>query len=215
MSQLKEGRVRREDIPEYGWFSIRELVTNAVCHRDYSNFGTKVIIKMFSNRIEFYNPGGLSKNVTLQNIAKIQFSRNPIIAKILAKVEYIEELGEGWNKIIDEHKKHPLKPNLPTVETDDDMFLANIYSTKDKFVEKTGKQLIEGLGEKLGVKLGENEKKILHLIVADKFVTINSIAKSIGISTTAVENNLTKLKEKGMLRRIGSDKNGHWEVLKF
>jgi ATP-dependent DNA helicase RecG len=95
------------------------------------------------------------------------------------------------------------------------MFLANIYSTKDKFVEKTGKQLIEGLGEKLGVKLGENEKKILHLIVADKFVTINSIAKSIGISTTAVENNLTKLKEKGMLRRIGSDKNGHWEVLKF
>jgi ATP-dependent DNA helicase RecG len=88
MSQLKEGRVRREDIPEYGWFSIRELVTNAVCHRDYSNFGTKVIIKMFSNRIEFYNPGGLSKNVTLQNIAKIQFSRNPIIAKILAKVEH-------------------------------------------------------------------------------------------------------------------------------
>jgi len=214
MSELKIGKVRREDIPEYGWFSIRELVTNAVCHRDYWNFGSKVIIKMFSNRIEFYNPGGLTKGVTLKSIAEMQFSRNPIIAKILAKVEYIEELGEGWNKILKEHKAHPLKPKLPTVETDSDIFLVNIYSAKDKFSEKAKKRLGEKLGEGLGVKLGENEAKILRLIVADKFVTINSIAKSVGISTTAVENNLTKLKGKGMLRRIGSDKAGHWEVLK-
>ncbi|NQT07302.1 MAG: putative DNA binding domain-containing protein [Candidatus Omnitrophica bacterium] len=218
MSRLEKGEVRRQDIPEYGWFSIRELVTNAVCHRDYSNFGTKVIIKMFSNRIEFYNPGGLSKGVTLKSIAKMQFSRNPIIAKILAKVEYIEELGEGWNKILEEHKAHPLKPKLPTVETNEYMFLVNIYSTKNKFAEKTDERLAgrlgERLGEKLGVKLGENEEKILRLIVADKFATIDSIAKSVRISTTAVENNLAKLKGKGVIRRIGPAKGGHWKVTK-
>ena len=172
-----------------------------------------MIIKMFTNRIEFYNPGGLSKSVTLENIANMQYSRNPIIAKILAKVEYIEELGEGWNKIIDEYKRHPLKPKIPNVETGEGMFLVNIYSTKSRFAEKTNKRLGEGLGEKLGVKLGENEEKVLRCIIADKFATIDSISKSVEVSTTAVENNLAKLKGKGMIRRIGPAKSGHWEVL--
>lgn len=67
--------------------------------------------------------------------------------------------------------------------------------------------------EKLGVKLGESEEKILHLLIANKFATINIIAQSIGISTTAVEKNLIKLKGKGLLRRIGPDKGGHWEIV--
>jgi ATP-dependent DNA helicase RecG len=61
--------------------------------------------------------------------------------------------------------------------------------------------------------LGESEEKILHLLIVNKFATINIIAQSIGISTTAVENNLIKLKGKGLLRRIGPDKGGHWEIV--
>ena len=178
MSQLKVGEVRREDISEYGWFSIRELITNAVCHRDYSNFGTKVIIKMFSNRIEFYNPGGLSKDVTSKNIAEMQFSRNPTIAKILAKVEYIEELGEGWNKILKEHKQHPLKPRIPSIKTDKHVFLVNIYSTKNKFaVQEKSAQLSTGKG------LNERQKKALEhikihgLITTAEYQKINNLGK--------------------------------------
>jgi len=55
------------------------------------------------------------------------------------------------------------------------------------------------LGDKLGVKLGENEIKILELMIK--------------ISTTAVDNNISKLKEKGILERIGPAKGGHWEVI--
>ncbi len=87
---------------------------------------------------------------------------------------------------------------------------------ENKFAEKVGKGLAEGLGEKLvgklGEKLEETEEKILSFIVADKFATIASIAKLIGISTTAVEKNLVKLKDKGVLHRVGLDKGGHWEL---
>jgi len=83
MSRLIPHKVEREDIPEYCWFSIRELITNAICHRDYAEEGSKVIIKMFDDRIEYYNPGGLPKGITPQNITEKQFSRNPIIAKTL------------------------------------------------------------------------------------------------------------------------------------
>ena len=68
------------------------------------------------------------------------------------------------------------------------------------------------LGEKLGVKLGENEIKILKLMEDNKYITTKELSEHIKISTTAVDNNITKLKKKGILRRIGSPKGGHWEV---
>jgi len=156
MSRLLPHKVEREDIPEYCWFSIRELITNAVCHRDYEDQGSKVIVKMFSDRIEFYNPGGLPKGITPENILIRQYSRNPIIANALAKVKYIEELGEGWNKIIDEHKNHPLKPKLPKIISDKYSILVILYSVGEKF-EKTTTELNERQKKAIGY-LRRNER---------------------------------------------------------
>ena len=137
MSRSLPHRVEREDIPEYGWFTIRELITNAVCHRDYSQEGSKVIIKMFDDRIEYYNPGGLPVGITPQNITEKQFSRNSIIANVLVKIRYIEELGEGWNKIINEYKRHPLKPKMPKIAADELSILVTLFSAKEKFEKGT------------------------------------------------------------------------------
>ncbi|MBU4369999.1 putative DNA binding domain-containing protein [Patescibacteria group bacterium] len=149
MSRMLPHRVEREDISEYCWFSIRELITNAICHRDYSDQGSKIIIKVFSDRTEFYNPGGLPVGITPKNITEKQYSRNPVISNVLAKIKYIEELGEGWNKIINEHKKHPLKPKLPKIKADKYSILVTIFSTKEKF--KGG-----------GFKLNERQKKAIE-----------------------------------------------------
>lgn len=192
MSQLRKDRIQREDIPEYGWFSIREIITNAVCHRDYSNVGTKVIVKMFSNRIEFYNPGGLHKGITPKNIAEMQFSRNPVIAKILAKVEYIEELGEGWNKILKEHKEHPLKPKLPAVKADEHAFIVNIYSSKDKFTE-----------QKEPIELSDRQQKIISYLKANKKINTTSCAKLLDISNDTALRELSSLKTKGLIIKKG------------
>jgi predicted HTH transcriptional regulator len=56
--------------------------------------------------------------------------------------KYIEELGEGWNKIIDEHKNHPLKPKLPKIISDKYSILVILYSVGEKF-EKTTTELNE------------------------------------------------------------------------
>lgn len=70
------------------------------------------------------------------------------------------------------------------------------------------------MGERLGEKLGENESKICHFLKAGKYSTMTSLAAAIGISTTAVEKNVAKLKKKGVIRRVGPARGGHWEVLK-
>ncbi|MEI6610334.1 MAG: winged helix-turn-helix transcriptional regulator [Deltaproteobacteria bacterium] len=57
-----------------------------------------------------------------------------------------------------------------------------------------------------------NEAKILEAIVADPRITINGLSEKIGIGTTAVENNLKKLKSKGAIARVGSARGGVWIV---
>jgi fido (protein-threonine AMPylation protein) len=67
--------------------------------------------------------------------------------------------------------------------------------------------------ERLGVKLNKNQQKMLELIGFNNKITIVEMAKHLSISETAIENNIKKLKEKGILSRVGSDKTGHWILL--
>ncbi|MFH1645183.1 MAG: winged helix-turn-helix domain-containing protein [Candidatus Omnitrophota bacterium] len=66
---------------------------------------------------------------------------------------------------------------------------------------------------RLGEKVGRNAQKILNLMLEKKDITIRELSEAIDISTTAVENNIKKLQEKGLIKRVGSDKGGHWEVI--
>ena len=69
------------------------------------------------------------------------------------------------------------------------------------------------IAEKLGEKLGENEIIVLNLLRANKKATIVSIAKEVGLSATGVEKIIARLKDKELIKRIGSAKGGYWEVV--
>lgn len=60
----------------------------------------------------------------------------------------------------------------------------------------------------------DSSQKILEMMAENAYVTTEEIAKELGISRRAVAKHTAKLKEKGILRRIGPDKGGHWEVVK-
>lgn len=68
------------------------------------------------------------------------------------------------------------------------------------------------MGVRLGEKLGENELKILKLMEDNKYITTKELSEHIKISTTAVDNNISKLKKKGILERIGPAKGGYWKI---
>ena len=71
---------------------------------------------------------------------------------------------------------------------------------------------MEGLVEKLGVKLGVNQMKIIEIMRRNNQITIVKMQKELGISMTAIENNIKKLKLKDVVERKGSDKGGYWVV---
>jgi ATP-dependent DNA helicase RecG len=72
--------------------------------------------------------------------------------------------------------------------------------------------IAQDVGENDGVKLSKNQKLILQLLSEDKELSLEKLAKKIGITTRSIERNNSQLKEKGLLKRIGSDRTGCWEI---
>lgn len=101
--------LEREERTEYPTFAVREALVNAVCHRDYRLRGRRIEIRKFADRLEIISPGGLPGFITLDNIVEEHFSRNPRIVAGLYQWGYIEELGLGVDRMIEEMTRagHP------------------------------------------------------------------------------------------------------------
>ena len=209
----------RFDIYEIPLDALREAVVNAIVHRNYAIKGTSIYVRIFDDRVEIENPGGLPDGITKRDFGKSSVRRNPIIADLFHRMGKVERMGSGIERMRDLMREAGLKE--PVFEMDA-FFRVTFYrdpryslkaDRSQKSGESTEKSKKKGLGEKLGEKLGENQNRILEIITKNKFVTIPELSKMLGISTTAVENNIAKLKAKKILKRVGPDKGGHWEIV--
>jgi len=90
------GKPERETIPEYPEAAIREAVTNAICHRDYSAVGT-IQVRIYEDRLEVWNPGTLPPSLTIESLYREHPSlpRNPKIALAFYRARLIEHWGTG------------------------------------------------------------------------------------------------------------------------
>ena len=87
------------------------------------------------------------------------------------------------------------------------------------FIIKQGEgQFIEfkktkGLVDKLADGLVEKQKKIIELISDNPRISKREISEKIGISSTAIDKHIKKLKDKGLIERVGPDKGGYWKIV--
>ena len=102
--------------PQYPEFAWKEIIVNAIAHRDYSIKGTDIQIKMFDDHITVESPGTLPGTVLLNNMREIHFSRNPKMAQLLHEYEYVREFGEGVDRMYREMEEADLpEPEYKTV----------------------------------------------------------------------------------------------------
>ncbi|MBI9065271.1 MAG: winged helix-turn-helix domain-containing protein [Marinilabiliaceae bacterium] len=73
--------------------------------------------------------------------------------------------------------------------------------------------LKEKVGEKVGEKLTINQQAILNLIQSNPYTSAKELSTKIGISSRKIEENIKKLKEAGIIKRVGAAKGGHWEMI--
>ncbi len=88
-------KLQREEIPEYPPAALREAITNAVMHRNWFIEGANVFVEIFSDRIEISNPGGLPTGMLPSDLGHKSVRRNPLIADLLHRIEFIEKAGTG------------------------------------------------------------------------------------------------------------------------
>ena len=131
----------RRDWPQYDLTAIFEAVVNAVAHRDYSIRGSKVRLRMFSDRIELYSPGALVNGMSVDELAYKQNTRNPAIANLLDRCPVPEEIetprltmmdrrGEGVPAILARSKR--LSGREPVYEMFGDELRLTIYAADPK-----------------------------------------------------------------------------------
>ncbi len=91
--------------PAYSDKVLRELIVNAVTHRNYSIEGSRIRIMHFANRIEFISPGRLPNTITLEKLRYgVSYAVNPIILKFLENMRFIDKLGRGLPMVYSEAK---------------------------------------------------------------------------------------------------------------
>ena len=102
--------------------------------------------------------------------------------------------------------------NSSDKEADSSSFIEFILSLLLKTIE----EIIETekkVTAKVSVKVTVNQQKILDIIKENPFVTQEELAQLIGLSRKSIIQNMKKLQENGLLKRIGADKNGSWEIV--
>jgi predicted HTH transcriptional regulator len=83
VSAIKDpGRI---ETPQYSLNAVFEAIVNAVAHRDYSIYGSKIRLHIFSDRIELYSPGSIPNTMTVESLPLRQSTRNELLSSLLAR----------------------------------------------------------------------------------------------------------------------------------
>jgi len=136
------------DIPTFNERIVRELLLNAVSHRNYQLNGS-VFVRQYRNRLVIESPGGLPTGVTLDNILDRQSPRNRRIAEIFALCGLVERSGQGMNLIYELSIKEA--KSLPDFKGTDDYLvcitLDGLVLDKEMllFLKKIGDERLESL----------------------------------------------------------------------
>ncbi len=189
-----KGGVREErlELPEE---ALREALLNAIAHRDY--FSTANIqVSVFRDRVEISNPGGLIGNLRVEDLYERSIPRNPLLFGLMQRMGLVERVGSGLVRIRKALEMHGLPE--ASIEADRDWFVIRFHR---RAVEKTVEKTVE-----------KSEDKILRLIRENPAITHEELAEITGLSRRGVEWNIKKLKEKGIIKRVGGKKGGHWEI---
>ncbi|MDY6323085.1 MAG: ATP-binding protein [Succinivibrio sp.] len=122
--EIGDGAYRREKY-ELPLAAVREMIVNAICHRDYQE-ASCVQVAIFDDRLEVASPGGLYKDLTFAQLMRGRsVARNRAVSNVFAQMGLIEAWGTGIHRIIEEAKSFGLKQ--PLIEVSDNEFRITLY----------------------------------------------------------------------------------------
>ena len=198
---IEEGKLQRQERGEYPPDAIREALANAISHRDYES-SSKVQVRIFDDRMEFWNPGKLPYGWTTETLKQMHESvpTNPAIAKQFFWVKYIEEVGTGTNKIIEKCIDWGLpEPEFKFTGTS---IVVKLWKTK------LTEEYLAALD------LNERQRKVINYLKKNKRITSRECAELFSITERTARNDLKSLIDQNIIIQGGkSKKSTYYELI--
>ena len=196
-----------ETIPEYPQFCWFEGLVNAITHRDYSNTGEYILIKIFNDRLEISSPGSLGGFVTLDNMKTERYSRNPLISRTLTEFGIVRELNEGVKRIYKEMDNiHLNEPKYSVINNHLVLLvLENNIEVRSKI--QSNSMLKKDKIRECWNTLNYQEQKVIQMIYDKGSVTSLDVAILIERGKTTAIKLLNKLQEKDLIVWTGTSKS--------
>ncbi|MDR0370417.1 MAG: putative DNA binding domain-containing protein, partial [Prevotellaceae bacterium] len=167
--------------------ALREVIVNMIVHRDYRSTAGS-IVKVFNDRIEFWNPGSFPPYISIEDLYNNTYSSNPrnkIIADVFKDMKWIEKVGTGYKRIFEYFNAKNLK--LPKIEIRSRGVLITVFAAFEM-----------GEGEISGEAATE---VVLNVIKSNPKILQKQIAEKLKITEDSVYWHIKRLKDKGVIKR--------------
>jgi len=200
MAAKIEGKLERTERWEYPPDAVREAITNAVCHRDYADSGN-VVVRIFDDRLEVSNPGGLPAGMTVEDLKKPHESkpRNKLVADAFFLIKYIEQFGTGIRRIINDCRE----AGVPEPE-----FESRVDAFRTVFRRAVSPE--ELLSE---LKLNPRQFKGVKHAIEHGRLTRPDYERIAGVARATANRDLTDLTKRGVLRQGGAARRTWYEFI--
>ena len=221
-------RIEPLEIPEDG---LREILYNLEIHKDYN--GPDSLIRVFDDRITFWNQGSLPAGITPESIFRPHDShpRNRLIANAFYMAGFVEAWGRGYELITEAFTKEGLE--VPTIE--EEFGGVRVIVKREIFYgiqhggrvdPKTGRLIKAGdtknVTNDVTKKLTERQRLIYELLpfgitkddTKNEPITTARLARQFGKSSSTIKRDMKALQDLGLVTHIGPSNGGYWKRLK-
>jgi ATP-dependent DNA helicase RecG len=207
-SVVRLSGLRHEETPEYPVEAVRELLVNAVAHRDYNMQGDIIHLNLFADRIEVHSPGGLPGPVNLDNLLQARFSRNAVIVQVLADMGYVERLGYGLDRVVTVMRKEGLPP--PRFEELAGSFRVTLFGNE----AEQGDPIHPDLSAYRELDLNPRQELALNHLLKNKRITNRDYQELCSdVHPETLRRDLSDLVSRGVIIKVG-DKRATYYILK-
>jgi len=214
-------RIESLEIPED---ALREILYNAICHKDY--WGPQIQMRVWDHHVEIWNYGELPNQITPENIMDnhASYPRNKNLAFAFYKAGFIESWGRGWQKICDGFMAAGLpKPTIESMQGGVMVtFQRNNVNLNTKGLEGVQNEDILDIvsnkdrpktAQRLPKDCPKTAQRTYEAICRAPYATLAELSVELGLSERTIKSHFALLKKAGLIERVGGKTYGHWEII--
>ena len=205
--------LREETVSKYPYWATRELLMNAIMHRDYEG-NAPIQFYEYDDRIEIQNPGGLYGKVSPDNFPNVSDYRNPFIAEAMKVLGYVNRFSRGVYRVQKELEENG------NGQASFDFSLITAFRVVENVSQKYFEEGFGGETSKKHPRTTQEtpqettQERILAAIQAKPEITQKELAQSIGITLDGIKYHIKNMTKQGVIKHEGSTKAGKWIIIK-